>query len=158
MKIGVMILGVLLFFVSCSSQKMIEGTNVKDTDDNRVIYDIIMKYNKHLEEKNIDELMNLVSKRYYDGVGTIDSSDDYGYSQLRAILEKRFSQIKEIFQVIKIDKIIHNKKTKKYHVVYQYDAKFLMNIGDNNKWHKKIDTNQISLVKEDNKFKIIKGL
>jgi len=158
MKISVMVLGLLLFFVSCSSQKMIEGTSVKDTDDNRVIYDIMMKYNKNLEEKNVDALMKLVSNRYYDGMGTIDSSDDYGYSQLRDILEKRFAQIKEIFQIIKVKKIIHNKSNKHYYVVYQYDAKFLMNIEGNEKWHKKIDTNQITLVKEGKEFKIIKGL
>jgi len=158
MKNVVLFLGLILLGISCSSQKMIEGTNIKDVDDNRVIYNIITEYNKALEGKDIEKLMSLVSKRYYDGAGTIDGSDDYGYSQLREILEKRFSQIKEIFQNITIKKIFYNKKENKYYVFYDYNAKFLMDIDGKKEWHKKIDVNQIILVKEGNKFKIIKGL
>ncbi len=158
MKIIMMILSLSILFVSCSSQKMIEGTSIKDSDENRELYNIMQKYNKSLEEKNIDEIMAIVSKRYYDNSGTIDNTDDFGYSQLRDILTKRFSQIKEIFQTIKVRKINYNKSTDKYYVTYQYDAKFLMNIGNNDEWHKKSDINQIVFKKEDESFKIIKGL
>ena len=158
MKIIVMILGLSLLFISCSSQKMIEGTTIKDSDENRELYDIMQKYNKYLEAKDIDGIMSLVSKRYYDNSGTIDNADDFGYSQLKDILTKRFSQIKEIFQTIKVRKIVHSKSDNKYYVTYEYNAKFLMNIGSNSEWHKKSDINQMVFQKEDKKFKIIKGL
>jgi len=158
MKIIIMVLSLGFLLISCSSQKMIEGTTIKDTDINREIYDIMHNYNKYLEEKNIDEIMKLVSKRYYDNSGTIDNSDDFGYSQLKEILEKRFSQVKEIFQVIRVNKIVYNKLDKKYYVTYEYNAKFLMNIGNNKEWHKKTDVNQIVFQKEDKKLKIVKGL
>lgn len=158
MKIIMIILSLSILFVSCSSQKMIAGTSIKDSDENRELYNIMQKYNNALENKNIDKIMTLVSKRYYDNSGTIDNTDDFGYSQLKDILTKRFSQIKEIFQTIKVKKINYNKSTDQYYVTYQYNAKFLMNIGNNEEWHKKSDINQMIFKKEDKKFKIIKGL
>jgi len=158
MKNVILFLTLIFLGFSCSSQKMIEGTNIKDTDDNKVIYNIIIEYNKALEGKDAEKLMTLVSKRYYDSAGTIDGSDDYGYSQLKEILEKRFAQVKEIFQNITIKKIFHNKSEKKYYVSYEYNAKFLMDVDGKKEWHKKIDVNQIVLVKEGDEFKIIKGL
>jgi len=158
MKIIIMVLGISLFFISCSSQKMIEGTSIKDTDVNRELYEIMQKYNKYLEAKDIDGIMSLVSKRYYDNSGTIDNTDDFGYSQLKNILKKRFSQTKEIFQTINIRKIIYLKSDDKYYVTYEYNAKFLMNIDGNSEWHKKSDINQMIFKKENDSFKIIKGL
>ena len=152
----VLILGVLIF--SCSSQKFIKGTNIKDTEVNRKLFDIMQKYNKYIEEKDTDSLMKLVSKRYYDNSGTIENDDDFGYSQLRDILNKRFSQIKDIFQTISIRKIVHGKSDGKYYVIYDYNAKYLMNIDGKEQWHKKSDVNQMVFQKEGDEFKIIKGL
>jgi hypothetical protein len=158
MKTIVMILGLTFLFISCSSQKMIVGTTIEDTETNRVLYDIMQNYNKNIEEKNIDNLMKLVSTRYYDNSGTVDTSDDFGYSQLKDVLKKRFLQIKDIFQTIKIKSIVENKTDNKYYVTYEYTAKFLMSIDENKEWHEKSDINQIVFQKEGQEFKIIKGL
>ena len=146
-----------LFVISCSnSNKMIKGTNIPETETNKAIVTLLNKYNKALETMNVDTLLSIASKDYYDNAGTTDSKDDFGYSQLKEILEDRFKSIREIHQKMYINSIIDDNEH--YVVNYNYKGRFLMEVNSKTLWIEKEDKNEIVIIKVDNEYKILKGM
>ncbi|MBN2695316.1 hypothetical protein JXR93_11705 [bacterium] len=144
---------IMFLAIGCGSVKMIEGTSIEDTTENRDIISFMNKYNENLIAKNSDTLFSMASKEYYDNGGTATSSkDDFGYTQLKELLNSRFEKVAEIQQKIKIVKIF--KVDEKIFVDYEYDAKFRIQ----NEWSAKKDINQMVLEKTDNGYKILKGM
>ncbi len=157
MKKLFIILSLTLFILSCSSsEKMIKGTNIPATDDNTAVVDLLKLYNTHLENMDIDGLMEITSKSYFDNSGTDKSDDDFGYSQLKDILVKRFKNVKEIHQKMTINSIIKDGDT--FVVNYTIDGRFLMAVEGKTLWVEKADRNEIIIVKKDDTYKIKKGM
>ncbi len=151
-KISIFFL-IILFFIGCSSVKMIDGTSIEDTTENRDIISFMNKYNENLISKNSDALFAMASKDYYDNGGTATTSkDDFAYTQLKELLNSRFEKVAEIQQTIKITRVL--KVEKQIFVDYEYNAKFRIQ----NEWTPKKDINQMVLVKTADGYQIIKGM
>ena len=66
---------------------LIPGTDIKDTTDTRAILDLVSAYRTSLEGRNIDGMMKLVSKTFFENCGTPEGNDDYDYAGLEQKLK-----------------------------------------------------------------------
>ena len=83
-------------FSACAQNINLPGTNVPDTPENRSVLETVETYRTRLVERQLDGLLQLASKNYFEDSGTPQADDDYGYEGLRQILKTRLSRLKSI--------------------------------------------------------------
>lgn len=81
---------------ACAHDRVIAGTRVADTEENRAIVSTIETYRQRLIERNVDGLLVLASPHYFEDSGTPRADDDYGYDGLKEVLTKRLTRLKAI--------------------------------------------------------------
>jgi hypothetical protein len=81
---------------ACAHTRVLPGTQVADTQDNRAILAVIEQYRMRLLEKNIEGLLNLASRAYFEDAGTPTAEDDYGYEGLKYVLTNRLARLKSL--------------------------------------------------------------
>lgn len=154
--IGIFI-GMLSALLGCPP-KYIPGTNIVDNDENRTIVILMEKYRRAYDEKDVDTIMSLVSKSFYETGGNADPTDDYNYDGLKKNLTEKFSKTKAQGLEIRIKSIDFDKENNKVSVKYNYFVKFQMALAAGDKWETSSDAAEIVFVKENGEWKIIKGL
>lgn len=83
--------------VGCAANaKVIGGTKVPDTADNREILGVVETYRKAVEDRDTKKLLALTSKSYWEDAGTPSGADDYGFDGLREVLDTRFQKASQI--------------------------------------------------------------
>ncbi len=147
----------LSVFYGCPP-KYIPGTNVIDNDENRAIFILVEKYRRAYDEKDIDTIMSLVSKNFYENGGNSDPSDDYNFEGLRKNLTEKFSKTKAQGLEIRIKSIDFDKDNNRVSVKYNYFVKFQMALSSGDKWETASDTAELLFVRENSEWKIIRGL
>ncbi len=151
---AVLLLSFIIF--SCGTKTTIKGTTIENNKQNKEVVDFVLYYNTLLEKKDVSGLFNIASKDFYDNGGTTTTEDDFSYSQLKDVLDKRFKNIKEIKQIVFIKSIIF--EDDKIFVTYDFDGRFLMSVDGKDEWRTKKDINQLELIKTDKSYKIVKGM
>ena len=91
--------------VGCGHTRFLSGTSIPATEDNLAIVETIEQYRAFLIEKNIDGLLLLASKKYFEDGGTPQANDDYGYEGLRAILTSRLGRVQSLRYDIEYQKV-----------------------------------------------------
>ncbi|MBO5753267.1 MAG: nuclear transport factor 2 family protein [Proteobacteria bacterium] len=135
-----------------------EESNIKDNEENFEILQTVQKYRDAIANKDIATLKSLISKDYYEnGSTTDDLSDDYGNERIEEILNDYLSQsVKDIRFVIEVKQL--TKENMEYHVDYQYIWNFRYEVAGQNYWQSKNDTNRMTIIREDDAWKIKSGL
>jgi len=87
---------VLAGAVGCAHSRMIPGTTVPDTEENRAVLNAVEEYRQRLVAKNIEGLLLLASDRYFEDSGTPRADDDYGYEGLKHVLQTRLSRVQSL--------------------------------------------------------------
>ncbi len=82
--------------VGCARQRLIPGTQVVDSEENRSIIQAVENYRARLVEKNVEGLLLLASERYFEDSGTPRAEDDYGYQGLKDILANRLARLRSL--------------------------------------------------------------
>jgi ketosteroid isomerase-like protein len=116
------IAAIAALFVVAACAKNIPNTDIRDTQDNRMLIAAVDAYRKAFDTRNLDGVMALVSPSYYDDAGTIDASDDVDYKSLPGVLQETFQKIAQVrleFGITAIE-IVGDKAM----VDLFYDAKF----------------------------------
>jgi len=85
--------------------RYLAGTTIPATEDNLAIVETIEQYRAFLIEKNIDGLLLLASKKYFEDGGTPQANDDYGYDGLREILTSRLGRVQSLRYDIEYQKV-----------------------------------------------------
>jgi len=80
----------------CGHTRYLVGTTIPATEDNLAIVETIEQYRAFLIEKNIEGLLLLASKKYFEDGGTPQANDDYGYDGLREILTARLGRVQSL--------------------------------------------------------------
>ncbi len=80
----------------CGHTRFLAGTTIPATEDNLAVVETVEQYRACLIEKNIDGLLLLASKRYFEDGGTPQANDDYGYDGLRQILTSRLGRVQSL--------------------------------------------------------------
>ena len=91
----------------CAHTRYLNGTNIPATEENLAVVETVEQYRVFLIEKNIEGLLLLASKKYFEDGGTPQANDDYGYDGLREILTSRLGRVQSLrydieYQQIKV--------------------------------------------------------
>ncbi len=138
--------------------KYIPGTTVIDNDENRAIFILVEKYRRAYDEKDVDTIMSLVSKNFYETGGNADAQDDYNFEGLKKNLTEKFSKTRAQGLEIRIKSIDFDREKNRVSVKYNYFVKFQIILQSSDKWETSSDTAELVFVKENGEWKIIKGL
>jgi hypothetical protein len=147
----------LLGSTGCGPEHL-PGTDIDETTENKAIFDIVEQYRQGMIGKDVEAIKPLISPNYYENASTTDDiKDDYGYEQLiNDVLPKMLNNVKKLDYLISVKKIkILGDQAK---VQYEFTANYLISEGGKETWGTKSDFNEISLVKQKDKWYILSGL
>lgn len=137
---------------------MLPNTEIPDTEDTRAIYERVMTYRDALESRDVDAILAMVSRQYYENAGTTDrDSDDYGYDTLRdVVLPKLRTNIKEVQYRVLMRRIEVDDDRATADYEYFYRFKFVE--GGHEAWTQKNDFNRLEFAREAGQWMIVGGL
>ncbi|MEZ4265056.1 MAG: nuclear transport factor 2 family protein [Myxococcota bacterium] len=137
---------------------MIENTEIPDNENTRAIYERVMEYRVAMEARDVDAILAMVSRDYYENAGTTDrDSDDYGYDTLRdTVLPKLRTNIKAVQYRVLMRRIEVDKDHATADFEYFYRFKFVE--GGHEAWTQKNDFNRLEFVREADRWMIVGGL
>lgn len=135
-----------------------EESQIKNTDENFEILQTVQKYRDAVANKDIGTLRSMISKEYYENASTTDDlGDDYGNERIEEILNDYLNQsVRDIRYIIQVKQL--TQEGMEYHVDYQYIWNFRYEVAGQSYWQSKNDTNRITLIREDDAWKIKAGL
>jgi hypothetical protein len=149
-------LGLVLASAGCS-KTYIPNTDVEDTQENRDIVLFCERYRHALEDRNVAELLKLMSPGYFEDGGTTKSEDDADYDKIREFLTGDFLRSNGIRYEMRYRRITYT-ETKHIHVEYTYAAAWKIPGLKQDEWHHRVADNQLDLVRDGESFKIVAGM
>lgn len=116
--------------VGCAHDTTLAGTTVLDTPENRAILETVETYRSRLVERNVDGLLLLASKNYFEDSGSPQADDDYGYEGLRDILHNRLGRLKSMRYQIRYKAVKINGKKARVEVLIDGSFELTAEVGD----------------------------
>ncbi|MEL6544786.1 MAG: hypothetical protein AAFQ82_09175 [Myxococcota bacterium] len=148
---------ILIAAAAGCTQSNIEGTKIEDTDEHRMLFDIVMQYRQAVEERDADTILSLVSERYYEDNGNADPADDYGFFELRdQVLPETLEATKEVYLTLEIQDIVVEEE--KAHVDVRFSSRARIEMPSGSSWDTQRELNRIDFVREDSGWRIVRGL
>lgn len=116
--------------VSGCAAGVIPNTEVPDLGENRKVVEFVERYRKGMESRDFDEVLALVSERYFDENATPeDPSDDVDYDKVKDL-------VAEWSRVIDLRFDIHYRaveyEEEKIRVIFSYSASFKLQPAEAN--------------------------
>lgn len=135
-----------------------EEAEINRSDENFEVLKTVQKYRDAIAARDIATLKSMISSSYYENASTTDDlSDDYGNERIEEILnDYLFQSVKDIRYVIQVKQI--TQENMEYYVDYQYIWSFRYEVAGQSYWESKNDTNRITIIREDDQWKIKNGL
>lgn len=134
----------------------IPNTDVEDNDENRKVVEFCEVYRRAVERKDIEGLISLASKQYYEDGGNVDASDDIDYAGLREYLEGKFDEAKGIRYEIRYRRVTRDEDF--VFVDYTYSGSVRLPSPDGEQWKSTVEENRLELVATDDSFHIVRGM
>ena len=137
---------------------MLPGTEIEETPENRAVYDLVQRYRRDIEERDVADLRKMISRDYFEnGATTDDTTDDYGYDKLVAdVMPILKDNIKRVKVDVRVTEIVVGER--RAHAAFEYTVRFLYTEGGKEGWIASNDFNRLELVREDDAWKIADGL
>jgi hypothetical protein len=161
MRNSVAIAALFVLATACKPS-LLPGTAVEDTADNRAVVDFVQEYSAAVEARSADAVMGLVAPDYWEDLGTVDQSDDYGVEKLQADLARNFDHAKAIHLEIFVQQVIFDEDGDLVSVDYKYKQRALLSFEAGDRWVSHTDVNRLVLRKagedEEDGFRIVSGL
>lgn len=161
----------------------IPNTDVEDTDDNKKVVAFCEKYRHAVELKDIDALMQMASRDYYEDGGNVDAADDLDYDGLADSLKNKFDSAQAIRYEIRYRRILRqpisqkdeaeageqklgNKKDSAsppqelIYVDFTFSGSYRIPAArGGEEWRRKVDDNRLEILRYgDNTFRIVAGM
>lgn len=133
----------------------IPNTDVPDNLQNREVLQFVERYRHAVERRRVGEILALVSERFFDDNGTINSNDDRDYDILREHLA-RFEQVLDVRYEMRYRRVTY--RSDRVLIDYTYTASFKIATPDGDRWETRLRDNRIELVREEGEFRIISGI
>lgn len=148
---------VLLLTTAGCAKTFIPNTDVEDTGENRGIILFCERYRHALEDKNVGELLKLMSPGYFEDGGNTKSEDDADYDRIREFLTGNFLRTTGIRYEIRYR---HVTQTQSNHIFvdYTYAAAWKVPGVKGDEWHHAVADNRLDLVRDGDSFKIVSGM
>ena len=152
------ILLVVLTLAACSP-KYLPNTEVPDTDENRVIVDLVERYRQAIEERDVRALREMVSRNYFSNAGTTaDPEDDYGYDQIEQLILPMLKQnIKKVQYGIFVKRVRFESPTRAV-AEFEHSFRYLYVVDGRDTWQAKVDFARLQFGLEDGVWRIVGGL
>ena len=137
--------------------KLIPGTEVRNTDENREILAVIEEYRVGIEERNPEKILSLVSPTFFEDAGTPEAGDDYDFAGLKARLETWGNKVQSARADFTVKRIAVKDGTAVAQYFYEVNYQVRSPSGPP-AWSREADTNQLTLREEDGRWRIVNGL
>lgn len=147
---------VVLALFACKKNDKYPETNIPKSSENDEIIQVVVKYQKAFEQRDLELLLDMASPDYYEDRGTLDQSDDYGLTELRTELSQRFSNIDQMRYTVKIKDI--KVEGDSAYVDFHYSLLFQFKVGEVSRWNQSQDEGRLELKKVDGAWKVRSGL
>ena len=85
-----------LALLAACAPRLIPGTDIRDTHDNRAVYDVVRAYQQALERRDAPAILALVAPDYFDNAGTPDPSDDIDRARLEKTLPADLAKLEGV--------------------------------------------------------------
>jgi hypothetical protein len=151
-------LALFLLALAACEPKLIPNTQVEDTPETRDVVDFLEKYRKAVIARDVPRLLALVSKDYYDDMGTPQGDDDVDLDGLRERLQETFGpDLLSVHYDIRYRDVVF--LPTKVLVDYTYIGRFRIIGNDGTRWERRLSDNRIVLAKTDKGgFAILSGM
>ena len=144
-----------LLAVACSPRR-IPGTEIRETDDTRAIFDAIHVYAKAMQAEDTKGVLALVAPDYFDTAGTQDPVDDVDAARLESSLQADFDRV----ETLKLDLTIRDIRVEEgrgYAEIF-YDAFYRVQTPQGAVPRHDSDLHRIAFRKTEGSWKIVSGL
>jgi hypothetical protein len=139
------------------SRPFIPNTDVEDTGDNRGVVTFCEKYRHALEDRNVGELLKLMSPGYFEDGGNSKAGDDADFDKMREFLTGDFLKASGIRYEMRYRRVTFS-ETNHILVDYTYAAAWKIPGIKGDEWHHQISDNRLDLVHDGESFKIVSGM
>lgn len=154
-----LLLAAFTLVVSACSTRYIPNTDVEDTEENRRVVQFCEKYRKAVENRDVGQLMALVSQHYYEDGGNVDAQDDLDYEGFRKYMLNEFRKSKAIRYEIRYRRVVWSKEKKRVFVDYTYSASYkIPGPDDKDEWRRTVSENRLELEPNGESFLITAGM
>jgi hypothetical protein len=146
-----------LLLGGCAHQ-MIEGTQIRDTAENREILDVLTKLQEAMRARDADAILSMVSRSYFEDNGTPDQKDDYGYEELSTqILPQSLEVATELFVTFEVYEIVVDDAHA--HADIRYASRTKVELPSGTLWDSHREFNRVELARgDDGAWMITSGL
>ena len=147
---------VVATLMGCAHARLIPGTRVEDTKENRDLIDVCEKYRRAMEERDAPTLLSLAHPKYYEDSATPVGSDDFGYEGLKDVLRRWLPAVKTLRYNIEYRKVdVEGTHAK---VDIRYDASYQLATDMGDRWERKQNDKRIELENDGKRWLIIAGM
>jgi len=145
-----------LALLAACAPRLIPGTDIRDTHDNRAVYDVVRAYQQALERRDAPAILALVAPDYFDNAGTPDPSDDID----RARLEKTLPADLAKLEGVRLDVTMRNIQVQGDNAIAEvfYETYYRVETPAGPVPRRDSDVHQIHLRKIEGAWKITSGL
>ena len=142
----------------CGSGYLDAAGKIEATEINQQIFNVLKAYHKAMEDRDVEGIRKMVSKRYYENGGTTDAdTDDYGVDKLSsAVLPRLRSNVKRVQFKIKLLSI--KVEGESAAAEYEYFGRALLSEGGRDSYKMWNDFAQMQFVRENGRWLFSRGL
>jgi hypothetical protein len=151
------VLVALLAGVTACSKTYIPNTDVEDTGVNREVIEFCETYRHALEDRNVGQLIKLMSPGYFEDGGNTKGEDDADFDAMRDFLTGDFMKTTGIRYEIRYRRVTFTER-KHIYIDYTYAASWKLPGAKNDEWHHAVADNRLDVVRDGDSFKIVAGM
>jgi hypothetical protein len=142
---------------SACSKAYIPNTDVEDSSENRQVVLFCEQYRHAIEEKNVGEILKMMSPAYFEDGGNTKNEDDADFDRMREFLTGPFLRTSGIRYEIRYRRITFT-QTNHVYVDYTYAGAWKVPGVKTDEWHHKVADNRLDLVRDGESFRILGGM
>jgi hypothetical protein len=150
-------IGVMALAAVACSKTYVPNTDVEDTSQNRQVILFCEQYRHAMEEKNVGQLLKLMSPGYFEDGGNTKNEDDADYDKIRDFLTGDFLKTGGIRYEMRYRRVTFTENSHIY-VDYTYAAAWKVPGLKNDEWHHRVADNRLDLIHDGDSFKIVAGM
>ncbi|MDP9037036.1 MAG: hypothetical protein M3O50_19740 [Myxococcota bacterium] len=143
--------------LAACSKTFIPNTDVEDTGDNRHVIAFCEEYRHAMEDKNVAQLLKMMSPGYFDNGGSTRNADGADFESVRAFLTSDFLKTAGIRYEIRYRRVTFT-DTRHVFVEYTYAGAWKIPGAKSDEWHHQVADNRLDLVPEGDRYKIVGGM
>lgn len=145
-----------LLALSACSPRLLPGTEIPDSEDNRAVFGVVQAYKAAAERRDALGVLALVSESYFDDAGTPDPADDLDYAHLSKSLPGDLARVGGVRMDLAVTRIeVAGDRAAAY---LRWDARYRVITRGGEVAKAQADVSRLQLAREKGAWKIVSGL